>query len=251
MEALLPKAVSLSGGSPGSKEMQLQLLLGLQLINKSLKKPAKPLQPHKEGETSSSSESESSPSPPALMENPRKRKLPSDLNDESDKREKKKMMNRIAAQNARDRKKNYLESLEKKLALLEEENKKLKEENASLKSETVTLSAQKDELEKRLSDKEEGDGEIMVCGGSAVPLVSLPQKPIPSSLNPSLLYHFLMIINLIYYLCWFQKLTQTAHHANLSPSMTHIASMERFFLPMPPAQRWWGPQQTGWNPPMN
>lgn len=32
-----------------------------------------------------------------------------------------KMMNRIAAQNARDRKKNYLDSLEKKLALLEEE----------------------------------------------------------------------------------------------------------------------------------
>ena len=30
-------------------------------------------------------------------------------------------MNRIAAQNARDRKKNYLNSLEKKLALLEEE----------------------------------------------------------------------------------------------------------------------------------
>lgn len=88
MEALLPKAVSLSGGSSGSKEMQLQLLLGLQLINKSIKKPAKPLQPHKEGETSSSSENESSPSPPSLMENPRKRKLPTDLN-ESDKREKK------------------------------------------------------------------------------------------------------------------------------------------------------------------
>ena len=63
----------------------------------------------------------------------------------------------------------------------------------SLKSETVTLSAQKNELEKRLSDKEGGDGE-MVCGGSAVPLVSLPQKPTPSSLAPSLLYHFLMII---------------------------------------------------------
>ena len=87
MEALLPKTVTLSGGSPGSKEMQ-QLLLGLQLINKSLKKPAKPqpLQPNKEGEASSS-ESESSPSPPALMENLRKRKLPSDFN-EPEKREK-------------------------------------------------------------------------------------------------------------------------------------------------------------------
>lgn len=30
-------------------------------------------------------------------------------------------MNRVAAQNARDRKKNYLENLEKRLALLEEE----------------------------------------------------------------------------------------------------------------------------------
>ena len=33
------------------------------------------------------------------------------------------MMNRVAAQNARDRKKNYIESLEKKVALLENQVK--------------------------------------------------------------------------------------------------------------------------------
>lgn len=68
------------------KDQQLQLLLGLQLINKSLKGPTRPqLESNSSGE-----ESETSPSPPgALRESSRKRKLPSDMeSSHDDKKEK-------------------------------------------------------------------------------------------------------------------------------------------------------------------
>lgn len=86
-----------SNGRASSKDSQL-LLLGLQLLNKSLKlphtivKPSLPeppeVRPRESGEEdSSSSHDECTPSPPMIGIN-RKRKLPGDMNSESEKKEK-------------------------------------------------------------------------------------------------------------------------------------------------------------------
>ena len=83
-------------------------------------------------------------------------------------------MNRVSAQNARDRKKAYIEDLERKVALLEEkvqsipliskvliqyfaQNKKLEVENAQLKEKTSTLSQEKEQLEERLSQPSDSE----------------------------------------------------------------------------------------------
>lgn len=82
-------------------------------------------------------------------------------------------MNRVSAQNARDRKRVYVEDLERKIALLEEkvhnitnywlphtlsfpppcvQNKLLQKENEVLKKHTSTLSHENDHLEHQLND---------------------------------------------------------------------------------------------------
>ena len=66
-------------------------------------------------------------------------------------------MNRVAAQNARDRRKNYIEDLEKKVALLEKQNKQLQKENSSLKQQTTVLSSAKEQLEQSLVDSLQTD----------------------------------------------------------------------------------------------
>lgn len=117
-------------------------------------------------------------------------------------------MNRVAAQNARDRRKNYLESLEMKVAQLEQQvsngritsihtlsyvtvflqNKELLDQNKELKSKTDTLVAEKRALELKLAQSSSleatRDGVLssvteesgMECAGSAVPSISLQQK---------------------------------------------------------------------------
>lgn len=134
----------------------------------------------------------------------------------------------------------------------------------------MSLKADKEDLEKRLSDKGAG-GEMMVCGGSAVPLVSLPQEPTPASLTHSFLCQTLIILkyvasifspitfyfyynffsSLISFLCWFQRLNQTTACTKPHLSTSAIPTTEKWHLPSTLSQRWWGPQQAGWNPPMN
>ena len=66
-------------------------------------------------------------------------------------------MNRVAAQNARDRKKSYIEDLEKKVALLEQQNRHLLAENQSLKQQTSALTSEKKQLELCLADSLQTD----------------------------------------------------------------------------------------------
>ena len=66
-------------------------------------------------------------------------------------------MNRVAAQNARDRKKSYIEDLEKKVELLEQQNRHLLVENQSLKQQTSVLTSEKKQLELCLADSLQTD----------------------------------------------------------------------------------------------
>ncbi len=100
-----------------------------------------------------------------------------------------KMMNRVAAQSARDRKKSYIDDLEKKVAILEQQNRQLQAENQNLKQETTVLTSEKNQLELCLADSIQTD---IVTGlvkrespketpfRSAAPgVVSLQQKHFP------------------------------------------------------------------------
>ena len=127
-------------------------------------------------------------------------------------------MNRMAAQNARDRKKQYMEEMEKKLARLEEQvclggmfvklvptpqitiiififflqNKLLTEENKKLKEHTANLETERVSLRNRLGQHQEQLGEANSNGsimedsalecftGSAVSTVSQQQKHTPA-----------------------------------------------------------------------
>ena len=98
-------------------------------------------------------------------------------------------MNRVAAQSARDRKKSYIDDLEKKVAILEQQNRQLQAENQNLKQETTVLTSEKNQLELCLADSIQTD---IVTGlvkrespketpfRSAAPgVVSLQQKHFP------------------------------------------------------------------------
>lgn len=187
-----PKVGPLSKPStPAFPDKQQLLLLGLQLLNKGLKLPTAVVQPQVQRSTnpsppsppackplkqsppsspgssavSSEDESEKSTLSPVILGRKRKRNGNDDLS-EVDKKEKRKMMNRVAAQNARDRKKAYVEDLEKRVALLEDKNKALQQENSSLKQRTTTLTEEKNRLEKRLATSIQSDlQEALVRGG--------------------------------------------------------------------------------------
>ncbi len=66
-------------------------------------------------------------------------------------------MNRVAAQNARDRKKDYVDDLEKKVALLEQQNRQLQAQNTKLKDKNTSLLSEKKQLELCLADSLQTD----------------------------------------------------------------------------------------------
>lgn len=79
----------------------------------------------------------------------RKRRRLTNLSPE-EKMLRRKLKNRMAAQTARDRKKQKMAELEEALALMEAENRKLQEENQSLKRSTCSLSRENEILKTRL-----------------------------------------------------------------------------------------------------
>lgn len=235
------------------------LKMGLELLgnlNKSLKLPYAIVKPRiQKGEMSeeSDAERESSLSPPSMAVNVRKRKHSGEMT-EMEKKEKRRMMNRVAAQTARDRKKQYVVELEKKLAQLEDQNKCLVKENEQLKQHTSLLESEKLLLEQKLSQSTmpvNRESEMECTTGSAVSNVPLLQE---RTLSP-LLQTWLVIslISWIYY-------TKNWHHhhpnqvapvlmlRSLHSQMNHqILETEQFLH----KQNWWGAHNRGWNPPMN
>lgn len=83
----------------------------------------------------------------------RKRRRLTNLTPE-EKMMRRKLKNRMAAQTARDRKKQKMAELEEALAAMEAENKKLLEENQTLKLSTTSLSRENAALKNRLSQPE-------------------------------------------------------------------------------------------------
>ena len=78
-----------------------------------------------------------------------------------------KLKNRVAAQTARDRKRNLMSDLELKVAELEQRNKRLAMENQKLKAQSGNLQKQNEQLKERLDGTGHESGKVEAGIGSA------------------------------------------------------------------------------------
>lgn len=184
-------------------------------------------------------------------EGPRKRRRLTHLSQE-EKLLRRKLKNRVAAQTARDRKKNFMMELEQKVAELERENRKLQQENHILKSESGTLLKENEELKGRLNEFGHESVKTEMGTGSAASAGLQQQGQIPpvSYWTASMLTLSLSLI----------LLSASSRSSNRPKSPTKIQSTRlRYhpYLDLPEAtltQRkhiWWGPHQQSWNPSKN
>lgn len=162
-----------------------------------------------------------------------------------------KLKNRVAAQSARDRKKNLMCDLEQKVAELEQENRKLLEENRLLKSESGTLLQQNEQLKGRLSMLGCTPVKTEVGTGSAAS-AGLQQQgqilPVSYWTNTA----SIMTLSLTLLLAFCQQSCSTKSPKTLS---RRLRSHPYLVLPPCPSRQrkqiWWGPQQQSWNPSKN
>jgi len=181
---------------------------------------------------------------------PKKRKRLTNLSPE-ERLMRRKLKNRVAAQTARDRKKQRMDELEVLLAQVEADNKRLQAENDALRRRTGKLSAENSQLKEKLG----GVGEMAVVSESPESAVlKRPQQqeqiqtPLPST-TPSRLLQMMITLSLMCCLASSRsspkassKKRRSVVRKRLSPSLPHRP---------PPHLTWWGPRQQSWNPSMN
>lgn len=179
---------------------------------------------------------------------PKKRRRLTHLTAE-EKMMRRKLKNRVAAQTARDRKKDLMSSLESQLAKIMEENKKLLKENMALKNQSGALIQENSLLKERLGSVSPSKTESEYPG-SAVLFAPLPQEQTRTQSHSTMpLATSYLIASLCLTLC--SKMSQSQKKEALLSHHQHQPSPSS-----PPSQRhslvqWWGPQQQSWNPSMN
>lgn len=242
---------------PTEEDRQNQLLLlELQLLQKNLKLPYAVVKPRQQPPKQSGKDEE----PASDLVKNRKRKRSEEPNGE-DKREKRKLMNRVSAQNARDRKRLYLESLEKKVAELEKQNHLLTAENSQLKIQSSVLETEKKQLEMKLTRSDKAVGVSMATKQredlgctvrSAVPIVSLQQKH--TSVTP-LVYQSWLTLSIVSWMTslqnWQEEMPDFKTVSHFILSQTRSRLLANLTPEMMVLINWWGAHQSSWNPPMN
>jgi X box-binding protein 1 len=194
-----------------------------------------------------------------------------------------KLKNRVAAQTARDRKKQRMSELEEALAVIEAENKRLQMENANLKQCTSQLSKENVLLKQRLckptdqSDiidgvKTESDDDSsadVVCTArlgepeleSAVLTVNPLQQDLARTVialtTTQLMAICIFMISLTHWWVALKSSPKTSSQKKRCSTMQHssqyiVISPYRSILPHNPlVPPWWGSHQKNWNPSMN
>lgn len=169
----------------------------------------------------------------------------------------KKLKNREAAQNSRDKKKAYVENLESAMTVLQEENLKLSKKVLKLIEENKTLKERNEKIEKELleiratKEKENSSGqdcfEISVTNGNERSAEPIPQQKglIPLiALNQTFLILCLMMTNSIGSMKLVKNLTSLNSQSLLTPCQRKLWNWRQKTKKL----KWWGPMQKSWNP---
>lgn len=110
-----------------------------------------------------------------------------------------KLKNRVAAQTARDRKKELMGTLEHQVTKLMEQNKRLLEENQKLKSQSSNLLHENQQLKERLGNNVSLVGTKSETLGSAVSFDLLPWGQ-PQTLSRSMMPYATSVLTMRYFL---------------------------------------------------
>lgn len=167
-----------------------------------------------------------------------------------------KLKNRVAAQTARDRKKERMVYLEEILVEIETENKRLQQENDQLRRKTGTLAAENTQLRSKLGTENEIVIEVKKEHGSPESaalypppqqeLIHAPSKPVTSLLSMILATSLMCSLG-----CW--KNLPAAQRPLRRHKVRRLQSSRSLPHQLQSLHRhvWWGPQQQSWNPSMN
>ncbi|XP_021369507.1 X-box-binding protein 1-like [Mizuhopecten yessoensis] len=159
-----------------------------------------------------------------------------------------KLKNRVAAQTARDRKKDLMSVLESQLAKIMEENKKLQKENVELRNKSGVLIQENTILKERLETGSPSKPESEYPG-SAVLFAPLPQEQTRTQSHWTMpLATSYLTVSLCLALC--SRMTRS-QRKEVSLSMHHQPSPSSKPSKHLKLAQWWGPQQQSWNPSMN
>lgn len=200
-----------------------------------------------------------------------KKRSRSDESSDYEKEKKRKLMNRIAAQQSRDKKKAHMEELEQQVAILKAENEKLKQQNATitkekdvlveenlvLKTSTTTVCEMPDvgTVKCEMDSTGHYGVEDLLSFGSAA-LINVPQQQgqAKSRFSPVALQLILMMLHLSQTkasMSYSSGSTTSAHHARIEAVYKILQNKVRQLHPSPcktHASQWWGSHQRSWQP---
>lgn len=178
-----------------------------------------------------------------------------------------KLKNRVAAQTARDRKKERMVELEEALAQMEAENKRLQTENLTLKQQTGVLAQENVSLRAKLDNSGENEAKPVVASsvgkhgspGSAVSNLPLQQERIRALYKAATQCLALLLCLSLTSSSDCSSKSQTtvkSRKALISPSLRRklvVLAKKAALLKQQddPLVKWWGPQQQSWTPSKN
>jgi len=172
-----------------------------------------------------------------------------------------KLKNRVAAQTARDRKKQRMTELEEMIVVLETKNKQLVSENDELRRSAQTLVDENKLLRKRLEavpDDDDDGGDVVnrmlsdSVAESAVLETPLPRETERTSVQLAAAYCLAcMIVWMMSYLDSSKNNSEKVSSLETSSHpITQTIEVTRSQRMNPLGLKWWGRHQQNWNPPM-
>lgn len=189
---------------------------------------------------------------------PRKRRRLTHLTPE-ERLMRRKLKNRVAAQVARDRKKQRMSELEEALTDMETENKLLNAENDALRLQTSQLGEENQKLRERLGLTDE------ICEVNVMITKKEPASPGSAALAPPpqqetmqafflMTSHYLSMVMTLSLMCclgYYNNLPLTKSVSKWNHKSTDTSPPPVPFTHQSPELLWWGPHQQSWNPSMN